>query len=116
MRGATLLAAVVALAASGLAAARADPVSATGRVVVARVLAPGGRVSVLPTGLVRPVRVQQRIGGAWVDRGPAVTAVGGRVTFRAPPPSRAAASATPDAGSRLPAQGKIATGDSHFAR
>jgi poly-gamma-glutamate capsule biosynthesis protein CapA/YwtB (metallophosphatase superfamily) len=47
-------------------------------------VAPGGRVSVIPSGLARPVHVQQRVGDAWVDRGPAVTTDGGRTAFRAP--------------------------------
>jgi Bacterial capsule synthesis protein PGA_cap len=84
MRLALVLAAVAALGAPALAMADGEPVSATGKLEVAPVVAPGGRVTALPHGLVRPVRLQMRIAGHWVDRGAPVQTNGGRATFRAP--------------------------------
>ncbi len=82
MRRACLLAA--ALAAAALAAvAGAAGVVTTPELLTAAAVAPGGRVEVRATGLQRPVRVQQRIGSNWVDRGPPITEIGASTSFHA---------------------------------
>lgn len=54
----------------------------------APVVAVDGRATVLPRGLVRPVRVQERRGAQWVDRGDPIVANGGSVVLRAPGQAR----------------------------
>ncbi len=58
--------------------------AATGRVLTPGAVAPGGRLAVRATGLSRPVRVQERRGDTWVDRGGAIAEAGKPARFRAP--------------------------------
>lgn len=67
------------------APAPSSPVIADARVRTGGAVAPGGRVVVRTTGVPRPVQVQQRVGGRWVDRGDPITRLGGSTRFRAPP-------------------------------
>lgn len=73
------------LAAAGTgAAAPSVATAATGTVLSADAVAPGGRVVVRAAGLALPVRVQVRRGGAWVARGALVYRAGKPARFRAP--------------------------------
>jgi poly-gamma-glutamate capsule biosynthesis protein CapA/YwtB (metallophosphatase superfamily) len=76
-----LLAACGAAAPAGAAEARAAPAA---RVAAPDAVAPGGRLAIRARGLARPFRVQERRGGAWVDRGPLVYRAGAPARFRAP--------------------------------
>lgn len=62
----------------------ASPVVADARVRVAGAVAPGGRLVVRVTGMARPLRVQQRVGDRWIDRGDPIVAPGQSARFRAP--------------------------------
>ncbi len=61
-----------------------SPVVAEARVRAAGAVAPGGRVVVRVTGMPRPLRVQQRVGDRWVDRGDPIVGDGQSARFRAP--------------------------------
>jgi len=67
-----------------VAAGSASAQTPVPQVLSAAAVAPGGRVAVRATGLKLPLRIQERRGSAWVDRGPLIFRAGLPARLRAP--------------------------------
>lgn len=61
-----------------------SPVVEDARVLADDAVAPGGRVVVRTRAMPRPIRIQQRRDGEWVDRGEPIAEIGQATVFRAP--------------------------------